>query len=199
MQLLGGKEGRLIVITAGLLLAGVGIWQAVQQSQGHEVTMVENPGNEGKNNQETMGQVIIVDVGGEVLNPGLYRFDSGIRLGEVLAAAGGLRETADYEWVQKSLNQAELVKDAQKIYIPTKGQGTEELSNNNQNSGNVAGLSTVNINTATTAELDSLWGIGAARAKQIIDNRPYTALEELISKAGIPQNVYDKNKQFWSL
>jgi DNA uptake protein ComE-like DNA-binding protein len=38
-----------------------------------------------------------------------------------------------------------------------------------------------------------LWGIGEVRAQQIVNNRPYTSLEELMTKAGIPKNVYEAN------
>ncbi len=41
---------------------------------------------------------------------------------------------------------------------------------------------TVNINTASSDDLTSLQGIGKARAKQIIANRPYESLEEAQKK-----------------
>jgi len=50
----------------------------------------------------------------------------------------------------------------------------------------------VNINTASVSELDSLWGVGEARAEAIVAARPYSSIEELASKANIPSNVMDK-------
>jgi competence protein ComEA len=42
----------------------------------------------------------------------------------------------------------------------------------------------VNINNATQAELEAVKGVGPATAKKIIDNRPYTSLDDL-KKAGL--------------
>jgi len=53
-----------------------------------------------------------------------------------------------------------------------------------KSSGKQAPASPVDLNTATEAELVAVPGIGAARAKKIIANRPYASTAEL-SKAGI--------------
>lgn len=57
---------------------------------------------------------------------------------------------------------------------------------------------TININTATAAELDALPGIGEVKARAIIDyresNGPFTAPEELMNVKGIGQATYDKLK-----
>lgn len=43
----------------------------------------------------------------------------------------------------------------------------------------------VNINTATQAQLETLPNIGPARAAQIIANRPYESVEDLLRISGI--------------
>ena len=52
----------------------------------------------------------------------------------------------------------------------------------------------VEINSASAQELDKLPGIGSARAKAIIDNRPYRAKSDLAQRKIVPQNVYDQIK-----
>jgi competence protein ComEA len=49
----------------------------------------------------------------------------------------------------------------------------------------------MDINSASEKELDTLPGIGEARAKAIVKNRPYKGKDELVQKKIIPQSVYD--------
>ena len=49
----------------------------------------------------------------------------------------------------------------------------------------------VDINSASSAELDALPGIGKARADAIIKNRPYSGKDDLLSRHIVPPNVYN--------
>ncbi|WP_263367595.1 ComEA family DNA-binding protein [Edaphobacter bradus] len=52
----------------------------------------------------------------------------------------------------------------------------------------------LDINTATPDQLKAFKGIGDVYAKRIIDGRPYTAKNQLVSRGILPQGVYDKIK-----
>jgi DNA uptake protein ComE-like DNA-binding protein len=52
----------------------------------------------------------------------------------------------------------------------------------------------VDINSASLAELDKLPGVGPARAKAIIANRPYSGKDNLVQRKIIPLNVYNQIK-----
>ena len=52
----------------------------------------------------------------------------------------------------------------------------------------------VDINSASAEELDKLPGIGPARAKAIIANRPYSGKDDLLQRKIIPPNVYNQIK-----
>jgi competence ComEA-like helix-hairpin-helix protein len=50
----------------------------------------------------------------------------------------------------------------------------------------------VNINTASSDELQSLPGIGPARAESIVAHRPYESTDELANVKGIPRKVLEE-------
>ncbi len=52
----------------------------------------------------------------------------------------------------------------------------------------------LDINSASSADLDALPGIGAARADAIIKGRPYKGKDDLVQKNILPKGVYDKIK-----
>ena len=61
-------------------------------------------------------------------------------------------------------------------------------------SGPAEGSLLVNINEATLRELETLPGIGPARAQLIIQHRPYRSADDLKNIQGIPDGVIDDLK-----
>lgn len=178
------NKAPIILGLIGIVLVSVGILTTLffYQQKEPEIEIISG--------EEETG-TIWVDLAGAVMSPGVYELPGGSRFKDLLARAGGLSAGADREWVEKNLNLAQKLEDSQKVYIPSQS----EMEN-----GEVAGEETVvsgkiNINTASASELDTLWGIGEVRAKDIIDNRPYSSIDELLTKKVIPANVFEKIKE----
>lgn len=173
----------------GVGLLGYGLWEQIRPRE----VEVEIVSGESANQQfGASAKQIVVDVAGAVEAPGVYKLPSGSRIGDALVAAGGLAAGADRAWVAQTLNLAKEIKDQEKIFIPALGR--VDLSRA-QGKGSTLGeqkTGKININTASAGELDSLPGIGSVRAAAIIANRPYGSVEELVSKAKIPQSVYEE-------
>lgn len=136
--------------------------------------------------------LITVDIEGEVANPGVYRLKQESIIQDGLVAAGGLSALADRDLVSKNINLAVKLTDGQKIYIPKVGESTLPSVLGSGTQTTITGL--ININVASEAELDTLSGIGPVTAGKIINNRPYSQIEDLTSKKVVSQKVFDQIK-----
>lgn len=137
---------------------------------------------------EKLEDNIIIDISGEIKNPGIYKMKGKVRLYEIIDKAGGLKEEANIN----SINQARYVKDGEKIIIPSSrnSQGMDKECISNENN-------LVNINTASKEELLKLPGIGEVTAEKIInyrDNNNFTKIEDLKNVNGIGMATYNKLK-----
>ncbi|MBE3563766.1 MAG: ComEA family DNA-binding protein [Hydrogenibacillus schlegelii] len=139
------------------------------------------------------GPEIVVDVKGAVARPGVYRLPAGARVFEALETAGGLLPEADVDRV----NRAAVLADAAVVYVPKKGEAAEaggsspvgSPAGSDAGSGAAGGTAKVNLNTADAALLQTLPGIGPARAQAIIAYReehgPFRDVTELKNVSGI--------------
>ncbi|GAP14714.1 competence protein ComEA helix-hairpin-helix repeat region [Longilinea arvoryzae] len=131
---------------------------------------------------------IMVDVSGEVLNPGVYTLQPDSRVMEAVAAAGGLLDGADVSRV----NLAGRVQDGDKVWIPAKGAAAGETTQLPSRSSNIA----INLNTATAQELETLPGIGEVKASQIVAYREehglFMNLDDLLNVPGIGPELLEK-------
>lgn len=83
------------------------------------------------------------------------------------------------------------------------GIATSEGQNDNKvetNTNNETETKLININTATLTELESLNGIGEAKANAIIkyrtENGNFATIEDIINVSGISQNLFAKIKDY---
>jgi len=139
-------------------------------------------------------QKIIVHLEGSVEKPGVYELLPEARLNDLLIRAGGLAAKADRQWVNENLNLAQKLTDGSKIFIPEQNNQTLGVSSQSSQLITSNNSDKTNINKASLSELDSLWGVGQKRAEDIIKNRPYGSIEEILGKKIIPANVYEKIK-----
>lgn len=136
---------------------------------------------------------ITVHVAGAVNNPGVYKLRPGARFNDGVVAAGGATDQADLN----SVNLAMLLNDGEQIYIPKRNEKPHTITaqpipssvaGGSASSGNSKVLS-ININTASSAELEQLPGVGPSTAKAIIDyrekNGAFVTVQDLINVRGI--------------
>lgn len=179
MKMVWKKPQIISIILVGLVMSLAGVVVAILVGSGHD------QGVEIISVKETATSEIVVDVGGAVINPGVYQLGTEARVNDALVTAGGLAQEADRDWVEKNLNLAQKLTDGQKLYIPVVEEKEKKGSSLTDK---------ININMASVAELDRLWGVGEATAKKIIENRPYGSVEELLSKKVVKSNVYEEIK-----
>lgn len=182
----------------GVILVGFGVFFAKDDmfTSDSKIEILDGTsGSEGEDSE------IVVEVGGAVEKPAVYKLKDGDRIEDALIAAGGISADADRTWMEKFVNRAAKLIDGQKLYILSTNEQSDVLSAKESggyqsgSSGQGSGFQElVNINTATQKELESLWGIGPVTAKNIIEHRLYSSVEELLNQKIIKRNVYERNK-----
>lgn len=144
---------------------------------------------------------IFVDIKGAVRKEGVYELTSGSRVTDVVKLAGGFTDDAD----KKSVNLAEKVADEAVIYVARVGEeitpaSTPSQAKNTAASGaqQDADSAQINLNTATLEELQTISGIGAKRAQDIIDYRDnnggFSSVDDLKNVSGIGEKTLEKLK-----
>ncbi|EGO2800972.1 competence protein ComEA [Enterococcus faecalis] len=195
--LLGSGASMVILIT---LL--VGIYLMVNKKAQVDTTMWEETSltttaeaatDATKERAET---IIYVDIKGAVKVPGIYQLKNQQRIWDALALAGGVSEEADTAQV----NYAQKVKDQMIIYVPKKGESVAQSLETLQESAPAQQNQEekINVNTATEAELQTISGIGAKKAQEIIRFRdeqgPFKTVEELKNVPGIGEKTVERLK-----
>ncbi len=182
----------LVLAFLGLLLLLFGVYQLLSHMANNSSDVVfEEPSGA----PEATTDKIAVDVEGAVIKPGVYEIKSDARMVDAMAAAGGLSQDADRDYVQKNINLAQKITDGLKVYIPRVGEQVLGNSAVGQSvaSGGVAN-SVINVNTASAKDLDTLPGVGAVTAGKIIDGRPYTSVDDLLNRKIVGQATFEKIK-----
>lgn len=143
---------------------------------------------------EKENSLIMVHISGEVYHPGIYELVLGDRVVDAVNMAGGLTKQADLD----KINLAKKINDEDKIYIPVIG---EELPITVEMVVNGQGSDKININVASSVELQSLPGIGEVIAGRIIEYRKTTkfnSIEDILDVSGIGEAKFESIKEMIS-
>ncbi|MDO7788256.1 ComEA family DNA-binding protein [Desulforamulus aquiferis] len=188
MFTIGRREQAVILIVMAILIFTAGFKWAGRAKSSVELIPAEN--------ESLQEEQIIIHVDGAVEKPGVYRLPAGSRVNDAVIQAVALTDSD-----LSAVNLAAPLKDGQKIVVPYLIQDLYE----NWPQGDTgregvlkappassSGL--ININNASSLELESLPGIGPALAARIIEHRqsngPFLSIEELKNVSGIGDKKY---------
>ena len=192
LSIIGGVLAVIVIILVG---------RGMMASSTKEKVMVTNAVNTTRVEETTtmMPQNCYVDIKGEVLRPGVYEFSCESRIQEVIKKAGGFTEEAD----ETKINLAQKISDQMQIIVPnvhskqedglTEGNSEKGSSTNTSVSNSKQG--TININTATLEELQTIKGIGKKKAEAILQYRKehgaFRTKEDLLQVKGIGKKALE--------
>lgn len=140
-------------------------------------------------------KTILVDIEGAVVKPGVYKLPQDSRIQDAFVIAGGLAAAADRNHIAKNFNLAIKLTDGAKIYVPSMDEAVEEVSVLNTSSEGIIVGTLININTSSQSQLEALPGVGPVTAQKIISGRPYSSIDELLSKKIVGSKVFGQIKE----
>ena len=192
LSIIGGVLAVIVIILVG---------RGMMASSTKEKVMVTNAVNTTRVDETTTmtPQNCYVDIKGEVLQPGVYEFSCESRIQEVIKKAGGFTEEAD----ETKINLAQKISDQMQIIVPNlhskqEGgvtEGNSEKGNTSNTTPSNSKQGTVNINTATLEELQTIKGIGKKKAEAILQYRKehgvFRTKEDLLQVKGIGKKALE--------
>ena len=204
------KKQKIIFIIILIFMIGVIVYYIYSTlSNYNEETFINNSEEEFLMNSQDEEELqnnnsednkILIHVSGCVKNNTVVCLPEGSRINDAIEAAGGLTSDADLT----NINLAYILEDGEKIYIPKKGEQTDENVDNSNSSlsknSNSSKQIKVNINKASQEELEKISGIGPSTALKIInyrkENGKFTSKEDIKNVPGIGDIKYENIKDY---
>lgn len=194
------KQILIICGLIGVIIIGVCIYFYQNKQEDYSYLEVSNEEAIQANIIEQENTKIVVHIIGQVINQGIVKLEEGARVIDAIEAAGGATKEANLEKV----NLAYILEDGSKLYIPSINDKEEEeysiISNTSGQKDTEKKTLRVNINTATSEELQKLPGIGEAMAIRIItyrkENGKFSKIEDLKEVSGIGEAKFNNIKSY---
>ena len=167
-------------ILFGLFLAAL-VWVVSRNPSGEAVILRPAPTE----------RPLIVHITGAVPRPGVYALPKNARVQDAIAAAGGFLAEAE----KSQINLAALLQDGEKLDVPFLEGAIPIVATPGPT---VVAVTTelININTASSAELETLPGIGPSLAQRVIEyreqNGPFVTIEDLDNVSGIGPGLIER-------
>ena len=171
----------IIVLAVAVAAVGAGVWfgRGFTQTGPGTATVGESPVLTAAT-ETTGAATMVVHVAGWVETPGLVRLPAGARVGDAVAAAGGIRPGASLA----DLNLAHPLSDGEQVAVPGPGGPTPGDEGGGEEDDGL-----VRLNSATAQDLERLPGVGPVLAERIVGHRedmgPFERVEDLLEVSGI--------------
>jgi competence protein ComEA len=134
----------------------------------------------------SVDNTIFINISGQIYEPGVYRVKKGISIIELIDLAGGLTMEADLD----SIDFYETINESKQVIIPSIGDQPVEIP--------IEPIGLVNINEASSEELQTLPGVGVILAERIIEYREtisaFISTEDIMNVSGIKEAIYESIK-----
>jgi competence protein ComEA len=166
-----------IAVAAVLAVVSLAVVAFVELSPSGRVEVVSGPA--ASESAGPSAQMLVVQVAGAVVRPGVFSLPQGSRVADAIRAAGGYSPDVDPRQAETKLNLAAKLQDAELVAVPRLGDGSDTAPP----AGATSGL--LDLNTATAEQLDTLPGIGPATAAKIMSSRserPFASVDDLVTR-----------------
>lgn len=185
-------------LATALVAVGLGGWLVVSSAMPQPIAedVLDPFGNASSSPVAAASALLVVDVEGAVLRPGIIELPSGSRVADAIEAAGGYSADADLGAAAAQVNLAATLRDGQQIVVPVIGAP----GGAGATSGDGGGL--VDLNTASADELDALPGIGPVTVQKIVAARteqPFASLDEMVTRKVLTNAQVDKIRDLVAL
>ena len=201
---------RLIIGLLATTIASAGIWLLVRPSAPLVESVVPHASGVGivmPLSTLPTPLTVRIHVAGAVVRPGVYTVSSSARVVDAVTASGGATSNADLE----RINLAQKIVDTEQVFVPFRSSRTTKVTVSPRLRPSRTTVPTsvpavpgavpiigapittlsplINLNSATSDQLDTLPGVGPSTAKAIISYRtrkgPFGKVEDLLNVPGI--------------